>query len=246
MAMNPRLLRPTATGFTPKSISGLVLWLDLSDTASVTLDGNGLISNITDKSGNGFDGSQTTAGNRPGVSTLNGRQCGNWGTTSNSLRVIYSHGSNGNNWRDGFIAAAWDAGGSAFPAFNGLFTANAISGTANGAILDGVSGTAAWAADGIWHRPAGSILQTNSATPVEDGATTFAFPTITSPFVVRGQAKADVGVNGWQLGCDRSLAGRGWLGRIGEVIVFNRQITSSEALRVRRYLASKWGAPAQT
>ena len=70
-------------GFTPESISGLVLWLDLSDTASVTLDGNGLISNITDKSGNGFDGSQTTAVNRPGVSTLNGRQCGNWGTTSN-------------------------------------------------------------------------------------------------------------------------------------------------------------------
>jgi hypothetical protein len=244
--MNSRLLRPTASGFNPKSISGLVLWLDLSDAANVTLDANNLISNITDKSGSGFNGSQTTAANRPGVSTMNGRQCGDWGTSSNTLRVIYAHGSNGNNWRDGFIAAAWDAGGSTFPAFSGLFTANAISGTANGAILTGNSGTANWGADGIWHRPAGSILQTNSATPVENGLTAAAFPAITSPFVVRGQAKADVGVNGWQLGCDRTLSGRGWRGRIGEVIVYNRQVTSSEALRVRRYLASKWGAPAQT
>lgn len=246
MALNVRLIQPFPSNFNPRAISNLALWLDLADQAAVTLDGNSLISNITDKSGNGYNGSQTTAANRPGISTLNGRRCGDWGTASNALRVAYSHGSNANNWRDGFIAAAWDAGGTTFPGYNGLFTANAISGTANGAILDGFSGQANWAADGIWHRPQGSILTVNNETAVDDGNTCAAFPHITSPFVVRGQAKSDVAVNGWQLGCDRSLAGRGWRGRIGEVIVFTRQLSTAEALAVRRYLANKWGAPAQT
>ena len=35
MAMSPRLLRPRATGFNPKSISGLAMWLDAKKTASV-------------------------------------------------------------------------------------------------------------------------------------------------------------------------------------------------------------------
>ena len=35
MAMNPRLLKPTASGFNPRSISGLALWLDASSTDSL-------------------------------------------------------------------------------------------------------------------------------------------------------------------------------------------------------------------
>jgi hypothetical protein len=31
MPMNPRLLRPRASGFDPRSISGLALWLDAAD-----------------------------------------------------------------------------------------------------------------------------------------------------------------------------------------------------------------------
>lgn len=35
MSMSPRLLRPRATGFDPKSISGLAMWLDAKKTTSV-------------------------------------------------------------------------------------------------------------------------------------------------------------------------------------------------------------------
>jgi hypothetical protein len=35
MSMSPRLLRPRATGFNPKSISGLALWLDAKKSTSV-------------------------------------------------------------------------------------------------------------------------------------------------------------------------------------------------------------------
>ena len=41
MAMSPRLLRPRASGFNPRSIPGLAVWLDASKASSVTLDGNG-------------------------------------------------------------------------------------------------------------------------------------------------------------------------------------------------------------
>lgn len=35
MGMNPRTLRPSASGFTPRSISGLALWLDAADTQTL-------------------------------------------------------------------------------------------------------------------------------------------------------------------------------------------------------------------
>lgn len=40
MAMNPKLLRPMASGFNPKSIAGLQLWLDASDSSTMTLNGS--------------------------------------------------------------------------------------------------------------------------------------------------------------------------------------------------------------
>jgi hypothetical protein len=35
MAMSPRLLRPRATGFSPRSIPGLALWLDASSSGDM-------------------------------------------------------------------------------------------------------------------------------------------------------------------------------------------------------------------
>jgi hypothetical protein len=71
--MNPRLLRPLATGFNPKSLPGLALWLDASDPASVLLTDNA-VSQWSDKSGNGRHFTQSTPNNRPSyVTTVNGR-----------------------------------------------------------------------------------------------------------------------------------------------------------------------------
>ena len=38
MPMSPRLLRPRATGFNPKSIAGLAFWIDAGSTASLTFN----------------------------------------------------------------------------------------------------------------------------------------------------------------------------------------------------------------
>ena len=64
MPMSPRLLRPRATGFNPKSISGLKLWLDVANTSSLTFNGS-TVSQVNDLSGNGFHAAQSTANNQP-------------------------------------------------------------------------------------------------------------------------------------------------------------------------------------
>lgn len=64
MPMSPRLLRPRASGFNPKSISGLKLWLDVANTSSLTFNGS-TVSQVRDLSGNGFHATQSTANNQP-------------------------------------------------------------------------------------------------------------------------------------------------------------------------------------
>jgi hypothetical protein len=241
MGMNPRLLRPLASGFNPRSIAGLNLWVDFSDESpgNVTLDGSTNISNVKDKSDSGFNGGQTTSGDRPGVSTLNGLRCANWGTSSNTLSLFYAHGSAALNFQSAFLAAVWDGGGSTFPANVGILSAFnetplwiCRENTAN---LE-ASGTP-------WKR---QRLNNTFGDFPGGGAGLVAFPTITSTFVSESGSVTPVSVNGWRIGGDRGFAGRGWRGRIGEVLMFSRVLSDPESLRVRRYLATKWGAPAQT
>ena len=74
MAMSPRLLRPRATGFNPRSISGLAAWYDASAASSITLNGS-TVSQWADLSGNGRNQSQATAASQPtyNATGLNGK-----------------------------------------------------------------------------------------------------------------------------------------------------------------------------
>lgn len=67
--MNNRLMRPRAkAGFDPRTISGLALWVDVSDSSTLTLNST-TISQVRDKSGNGRHANQATALNQPTYST---------------------------------------------------------------------------------------------------------------------------------------------------------------------------------
>lgn len=85
-AMSPRLLRPLATGFNPRSIAGLYLWLDASDSSSVTLN-SGNVSQWRDKSGGGRHFSQATSGAQPAY-TLAGQAGKNCVTFDGSRRLV--------------------------------------------------------------------------------------------------------------------------------------------------------------
>ena len=89
MSMSPRLLRPkAASGFDPRSISGLGLWLDFGDSASLTLSGSA-ISEARDKSGNSRHAVQATGANQPTVlaNAINGRQVASFDGSNDSLAV---------------------------------------------------------------------------------------------------------------------------------------------------------------
>jgi hypothetical protein len=86
MGMSGRLLRPRATGFNPKSISGIALWLDAADTSTVTLN-SGFVSEWRDKTvGSKFV--QTTANNRPGQTTINGRNALLFDGSNDTLQCV--------------------------------------------------------------------------------------------------------------------------------------------------------------
>jgi hypothetical protein len=83
MGMNPRLLRPTPTGFTPRRIAGLAGWWDATKSASLfdattggsNVAADGAVARWEDLSGNGRHLSQSIANNRPlrKVAEINGR-----------------------------------------------------------------------------------------------------------------------------------------------------------------------------
>jgi hypothetical protein len=72
MAMNPRLMRPLARRqaptFSPLSLTGLQLWLDATDSSSITLN-SGNVSEWADKSPEGNDAMQATAISQPAYET---------------------------------------------------------------------------------------------------------------------------------------------------------------------------------
>lgn len=88
MAMNPRLLRPRATGFNPKAIPGLQIWVDASVASSVTLN-SGNVSQIDDLSGNSRHLAQGTAANQPAYLTngRNGKNVIDYGATTGKSLV---------------------------------------------------------------------------------------------------------------------------------------------------------------
>lgn len=63
-----RRLREQNVSFDPRSLSGLALWLDASDSSAVTLNGT-TVSEWRDKSGNARHASQSTAARQPTYTT---------------------------------------------------------------------------------------------------------------------------------------------------------------------------------
>jgi hypothetical protein len=83
-------MRPRATGFNPKSISGLAAWWDAS--VGITTDGNGNVSAWADQSGNGRTLAQSTANNRPAYNTnvLSGKPVVNFDGVNDAMLASFT------------------------------------------------------------------------------------------------------------------------------------------------------------
>lgn len=215
--------------FDPRRIAGCNLWIDFSDRSTITLDANSLIQQINDKSASALHGEQTTAANRPSLSTLNGLTCGNWGTTTNSIAITNSTASL--NLQSAMVVAQWDDANNPSAA-GALFTGR--SGPSFSDIPFGYGSTS-------WYTGAtyGTNIWLNRTL-----TTTFLPAMRTSAAVVQGHATSSVSLAGYSIGQDRppTVGGnRNWRGRICEVICYSRQITTDERNWLAYEVAKKWG-----
>lgn len=87
MAMNPRLLRPLASGFSPKSIAGLEAWYAADVASSITLATG--VQQWADLSGNSRHLIQNTTNNQPAYNSvsLNGKPAVTFDGVNDSLRT---------------------------------------------------------------------------------------------------------------------------------------------------------------
>jgi hypothetical protein len=236
--MNPRLLRPLATGFSPKSIAGLAAWYDATVASSITLTSD-FVSQWNDLSGGGFHLTQATEASRPGTATIGGKTAIDFDGSNDFLFTTTTLPDFGTVFDVHILDAASVAYGiyhlnstvGGFSKRMGLiyssvneYRSQAVLSTTN----IGVSGGTRTADARIT-----SVTFTGSATAGRlDGATLSGTTT--------GTSGNDPGV---YVGI-RSLSGSLALplnGKIGELIVYNRVLSAAEISRIERYLASKWG-----
>lgn len=256
MGMNPRLLRPRASGFDPKSISGLALWLDPTDSTSYTIATG--VSEWRDKSGNGKQFTQSVGNNQPTLATIGGKTAisfdgsndhlfttatlftGNSaftffqvfeGTFPGNATALFTHrtGEGGSDTND--ITIGLSANQGANWAFGTLRTR--VSTTRSSVVANAdqrfdsvdVSGTGAVTLSGTFSASAASVARFRGTAANSSAGTS----NLTS-------------VNGMTLGC-RNGATRDlfYLGKMGEVIAYTRELSTAERRRVESYLARKWG-----
>jgi hypothetical protein len=255
--MNPRLLRPLATGFNPKSIANLGLWLDASVTSSLTLNGN-TVSQWSDLSGNGRHAVMATAAVQPDATTR----------TQNGLRVLDFDGSKGmfvhsasggvTNLTGAAIArnvpGVTIIAACAFDTSSGtqfLFNANTNTQASRSAIvLTGgniLAGGRRLNADAFASVQYAHNSNANIISGVLDYANSDAFiyqngalQNSSSSFQTDGNSQ-----NGDSTSVEVGSTGNGTISRldgfIGELLVFQRALSATERLQVERYLGRKWG-----
>jgi len=256
MPMNPRLLRPRASGFTPKSIANLGLWLAADDASTITTVSGG-VSEWRDKSGSGRVFAQTTANNRPTVAT----------SVFGSLPAIRFDGSND------LLESTVDAGALVFPATLFMVVNKPVSAADGGLFTHVKSGANSYDSGDAW----ALSTNTNAAAIRVLGATsTTLFPgvgavgALLGKFLVSLRIATNSGVlknrtaglsntdssfsfsstpsnNGCALGVLSASSGVGnfnvhfFAGDIAEVVIYSRAISASEESRVENYLAKKYG-----
>ena len=264
--MSPRLLRPRASGdFSPKTITGLQLWLDASDastlfdatTGGALVTANGAVARWQDKSGNGRHATQTTANNRPAYNGVIGGKA-----------ALTFDGAN-DAMATGLLSASLTGYATFFcvcrPNFADVTAANLrtpmygrdSSTTSNsyGINLFNNSGTllinTQWR--GAQFNSAGGPTVTLGIDAIMVGGVT---PTQhvrrVSGVAANLSVAATAGTNSaagnfLNVGQDPTQ-NRWWNGPIGEVLVYNRDLSLAEIQTVERYLTTKWaiGSPLST
>jgi hypothetical protein len=230
-----KLLPSFSTTFTPKSLTGLQLWLDAADSSTIT--GTSTVTAWTDKSGNGYNMNSVPTNETSGPSV---------GTQINQLNTLFFSRERGlkqttiingvkNFYWVGRIATS---PGALYFLLGADSTYDWLSygGGPNGFIIDS------------FYAQAG-LLAASPASQYTSGANAVvntAFSNVLFPSAGQISLLSVAGITGntrFQGVCyDRSEdPPRGWCGDLGEVLTFSNALTTQQHQQVEGYLAWKWG-----
>jgi len=269
MGMNPRTLRPGST-FTPRSISGLALWLDAADTQSLYTTDAGPVTAVsapTEISGcvGWWDASDAASITQSGglVSQWNDKSGqGNHATASGSARpTLTAGGLNGRSVMtfDGTATAMTVAANAAFNS-NDLtyFVVFRQTSTANKGVYTKLNADGTSLGFGLVVRsdPAVWLLQKNAGAPQVltasvNPTTATRIYTVTSTATATGFLDGLSSATATGQTASHSLSQAVTIGArasseylngyIAEIIHFNTALSTADRARVEAYLAAKWG-----
>lgn len=243
-AMSPRLLRPVASGFDPRRLSGLQVWFDGNDVSTITTV-SGDVSEWKSKVG-GLTSTQTTANNRPEyrAAGMNGKGALFFNGTSDALLTNFNA-----NTLTGYVTMAVavlpESGmtsTSNYPAVLGarLNTSTNLSLRPPNPTV--TQYTMNWR-NGTFNATAGGQVQTVNQTvlaTIDATALTIRVNGVSGTQAGTYTAGSNETNAEFRIGQDGTFA-RYWHGTIAEVLVWNRSFNTSELVAVERYLARKWG-----
>ncbi|MDA7823847.1 DUF2341 domain-containing protein, partial [Opitutales bacterium] len=222
---------------TPPIIKNSSLWLDAADTSSNSIQlGSGNVSVWKDKSGNGYNVSQSAGGSRPSP-VANGQ---------NGLQTLSFDGS-----ADHLRSTTF----SISQPFSVYAVAKSTGTSGKGYLFDGVTDNnqrslLAFHYDSkiqIW---AASWANTNLATPNGFVNISATFDSSNSRVVLNGNVVSGLNpstrnlTNGITIGGNYLSSGDYFKGEMAEIIIFNKNHSNTEREEVEGYLAQKWGLSA--
>lgn len=270
MAMSPRLLRPTPSGFDPRRISGLEAWWDAADSASITLD-SGRVAAWADKSGKSRTLANSSSGTtQPSYITAaqNGRNLVRFAVASSQRLSVASSTAMFNFLHDGtksYVAMVLSVGTVADPnTFYGIM-GNAAGNPSvkfdyddrgfiprNDRLGVNVQNAAGGNLAGtVTSLSFDNVLTANTKIVLEtllDVNNATAGNRVTARrnggALITGSSGAGAaatGNAGGDLFVGSNNAGNFFQGDICEILLYSQQPTDSAQGSIRRYLAAKWG-----
>jgi hypothetical protein len=252
-------IRPHLRVFRPNDIPGCQLWLDAADSSTITLSGT-KVTQWNDKSGNGYNFTQATSGNQPTYSVasqntqnaitftaanstyLVGTASTNFiGTNSLSMYGVFKT-NNSTSGSSVFAKSIYGGGsGRILYGYRDPGTPGMIDFANSGGITHDVPDTytpGAWRVVGFVSNRSGwtNITYQNGVVTATKTITADTTTNLTNafPMLVGAYNNSSGGANPPQ--ADRYLDGA-----VGELLIFNTALTTSQRQQIEGYLAHKWG-----
>lgn len=251
MPMDNRLLAPRASGFNPSTISGLGLWMDASDSSTLTLN-SGNVSELRDKSGNGRDFSQGTAAQQPGLTSIYGKVA-----IAFSSSVLLGNAASKTIFRNVSAATVVAVASTTTENFRYLFMASTNNSSVSPRVSIGQN-----TSPSEWFMSGRRLDGFSTYTVKWPGTSPPSGPNVISAIFDFGnsdwffygngslvnnqtppQSAGNTNNNDSQavaLGANSNIA-NDWDGDFGELLVWPKTLSDDERQDVERYLSRKWG-----